>query len=99
MIQGFLAARRARSGTSALVRMPTGTGESGVIAVAAHLLVETGDVLLFTPWDVLVRQLADDIRSRFWGRIGGRSADAKGYSAALPVEHRRVTPELPPGTI
>lgn len=50
--------------------MPTGTGKSGVIAVAAQQLVTTGDVLLLTPWDVLVEQLIDDVGSRFWGRIG-----------------------------
>jgi superfamily II DNA or RNA helicase len=49
--------------------MPTGTGKSGVIAVAAHELVRDGDVLVLTPWDVLVDQLTDDIHRRFWRRI------------------------------
>ena len=41
--------------------MPTGTGKSGVIAVAAQELVSAEDVLLLTPWDALVEQLADDV--------------------------------------
>jgi superfamily II DNA or RNA helicase len=50
--------------------MPTGTGKSGVIAVAAQELVPSADVLLLTPWDVLVRQLAEDVKSDFWQQIG-----------------------------
>jgi superfamily II DNA or RNA helicase len=70
MIQRFLTAQRGRKGPSALVRMPTGTGKSGVIAVAAQHLVTSGDVLLLTPWDALVRQLQADVGSRFWNKIG-----------------------------
>ena len=70
MIRRFLDAQRGRKGPSALVRMPTGTGKSGVIAVAAQHLVTTGDVLLLTPWDALVRQLQADVASRFWERLG-----------------------------
>jgi superfamily II DNA or RNA helicase len=84
MIQGFLTARQGRSGTSALVRMPTGTGKSGVIAVTAHNLVETGDVLLLTPWDTLVTQLADDVGSRFWDRIGAERPTRKPVRRLYP---------------
>ena len=99
MIQGFLAARKARSGTSALVRMPTGTGKSGVIAVAAHLLVGTGDVLLLTPWDALVRQLADDVRSRFWARIGAEPPAQKAIRRLYPSGTAKSLQGHSPGTI
>jgi hypothetical protein len=69
MVERFLKARHGEKGSSALVRMPTGTGKSGVIAVAAQELVTSGDVLLLTPWDVLVRQLATDVESEFWRQI------------------------------
>jgi Type III restriction enzyme, res subunit len=72
MVERFLAARKGAEGPSALVRMPTGTGKSGVIAVSAQELVSTDDALLLTPWDALVEQLADDVASRFWSRIGAR---------------------------
>ena len=68
LVQRFLAAAGDGPGPSALIRLPTGTGKSGVIAVAAQL--PAGDVLLLTPWDALAIQLADDVRSRFWHRIG-----------------------------
>jgi hypothetical protein len=70
MVERFFEARRGKKGSSALVRMPTGTGKSGVIAVAAQELVTSGDALLLAPWDVLVRQLAADVESDFWGQIG-----------------------------
>src|SRR3989442_3727605 len=69
MVERFLKAPHGKKGSSALVRMPTGTGKSGVIAVAAQELVTSGDVLLLTPWDVLVRQLATDVESEFWRQI------------------------------
>ena len=73
----YIQARRGRPGPSAMIRMPTGTGKSGVIAVTAHRLVEDGDVLVLTPWDALVDQLADDVRERFWRRIGTAAPDSK----------------------
>lgn len=77
MVSSFIGARRSRGGPSALIRMPTGTGKSGVIAVAAQRLVNDGDVLVLTPWDVLVEQLTDDVRARFWRRIGAQAPATK----------------------
>lgn len=77
MVERFLNERKSAKGPSALVRMPTGTGKSGVIAVAAQELVSAEDVLLLTPWDALVKQLADDVASRFWARIGAPEPSGK----------------------
>jgi superfamily II DNA or RNA helicase len=63
MLVGFLAPRSGAPGQSALVRMPTGTGKSVVIAFAAQYLVTSADVLVLTPWDVLVEQLEADMRN------------------------------------
>lgn len=57
---------RGTNGSSFVVAMPTGTGKSGVIAYLAQTTVSRGDVLLLCPWDALVRQLGDDVHSRFW---------------------------------
>ena len=46
MVERFLSAQEGAKGPSALVRMPTGTGKSGVIAVSAQELVLGADVLL-----------------------------------------------------
>jgi superfamily II DNA or RNA helicase len=90
-VSSFLRARRSRGGPAALIRMPTGTGKSGVIAVAAHELVRERDVLVLTPWDVLVDQLTDDIRGRFWNRIGAEVPTGK---KALRVYPSTVTRAL-----
>jgi superfamily II DNA or RNA helicase len=68
LIERYLAARPKPTG-SALIRMPTGTGKSGVIAVAAHHLAPKGHVLVLAPWEALVRQLLSDVQTRFWVRI------------------------------
>jgi superfamily II DNA or RNA helicase len=84
MVEHFLGVRAGEEGSSALVRMPTGTGKSGVIAVAAQELVPSGDVLLLTPWDVLVRQLAEDVESDFWQQIGTPVPYGKGVVRIYP---------------
>ena len=89
MVRQFLTAQRGRKGPSALVRMPTGTGKSGVIAVAAQHLVTSGDVLLLTPWDALVRQLQADVVSRFWERIGAPIPSGKDVVRLYPSTARK----------
>ena len=51
-----------------IVRMPTGTGKTGVIASLAAL-ANPGQTLVLTPWVHLKHQLIDDITLRFWSRI------------------------------
>lgn len=84
VVSSFLRDRRTQGGPAALIRMPTGTGKSGVIAVAAHELVRDGDVLVLTPWDVLVDQLTDDIRGRFWRRIEAEVPTGKNVLRVYP---------------
>jgi len=73
--------------------MPTGTGKSGVIAVAAHHLVEKGDVLVLAPWDALVEQLTRDIRERFWRRVGGEPPATKAVQRIYPSTAGRAFAE------
>jgi len=60
----------AESDGSALIRMPTGTGKTGVIATVARCLPNIQNVLLLTPWAALRKQLERDLCNRFWSRIG-----------------------------
>lgn len=54
--------------TPCLIRMPTGTGKTGVIAVlAAH--ANPGRTLILTPWVHLRAQIIQELKSRFWERI------------------------------
>lgn len=79
----FIKARRGGPGRAALIRMPTGTGKTGVISVAAQLLVE-GDVLILTPWDVLVKQMSRDVKERFWKQIGAPVPSSKVIQRIYP---------------
>jgi hypothetical protein len=99
MVRQFLAAQRGRKGPSALVRMPTGTGKSGVIAVAAQHLVQRGDVLLLTPWDALVRQLQADVATRFWERIGAPIPLGKDLARIYPSTVQEELADRNEGTI
>jgi superfamily II DNA or RNA helicase len=83
------AARRylnARPNKAALIRMPTGSGKTGVIAVIARCFPDIRHVLAITPWTSLRDQLADDIESRFWEHIGTDPG-------AWPKNVRRIVPK------
>jgi superfamily II DNA or RNA helicase len=53
----------------ALVRMPTGTGKSGIIAVISRCFPHFDRVLIVTPWSALRDQIKRDVSQRFWGKI------------------------------
>ena len=54
---------------AALIKMPTGAGKSGVIAILARCLSGIERLLVLTPREALTRQLHDDISWRFWQRL------------------------------
>src|ERR1700686_4814119 len=49
-----------------LVQMPTGTGKSGVIAMACTLFPKYRSVLVLTPSDILCDQIKLNVASGFW---------------------------------
>lgn len=53
---------------SFLIRMPTGTGKTGVIATLS-LYIIPGSVLIITPWRKLRTQMKNDIKTKFWEKI------------------------------
>ncbi|KUO54164.1 MAG: hypothetical protein APF78_01170 [Sphingomonadales bacterium BRH_c3] len=55
---------------AALLKLPTGTGKSGIIAVVARCLPKIRRVLILTPRTALTEQLLKDVRYRFWKHIG-----------------------------
>lgn len=69
-IEGYLSAySKGKTDKSALVQMPTGSGKSGVIAIAARCLPDVGAVLVLTPRVSLRDQLCRDIQGRFFKHI------------------------------
>lgn len=69
--------RQGNTDGSALVRMPTGAGKSGVIAVLAAECVEAASCLVVTPWTALRDQIVRDIRRRFWEHMGVTPPDLR----------------------
>ena len=57
--------RKVNPGTT-LIRMPTGTGKTGVIAVISLGPPRPGWSLVLTPWRNLCNQMVQDLGSRFW---------------------------------
>lgn len=79
-----------------LVKMPTGAGKSGVVAVVSRCLPETRKILVLTPREALVRQMIDDIRWRFWRNMGF-GAEAENIWVGPGVEAANVELLLPSG--
>jgi hypothetical protein len=55
---------------AALIKLPTGTGKSGVVAIVARCLPTVKRTLVLTPREALVGQMIDDIGFRFWKHMG-----------------------------
>jgi len=70
---------------AALLRMPTGTGKTGVIAVLSIAVPETGWSLILTPWKNLCDQLVEDLGTRFWA--------ARQWSPSVKPKVERLYPK------
>lgn len=85
---------------AALLKLPTGTGKSGIVAVLARCLPNVRRVLVLTPRTALTEQLMADISQRFWKHLGYEvdgTALFTGDAEALgtPLEHVYVEQFLP----
>jgi superfamily II DNA or RNA helicase len=56
--------------SATLIRMPTGTGKTGVIAVVSLGTSQSGWSLVLTPWKNLCNQMVQDLGRRFWESRG-----------------------------
>ncbi len=82
LAHAYLAARKHSAADApreaALIKMPTGTGKTGVIATLACLSPLVKKVLILTPRNGLVHQMRHDLSFRFWGRsVSGVYYDGK----------------------
>ncbi|WP_298826368.1 DEAD/DEAH box helicase family protein [uncultured Piscinibacter sp.] len=72
LAHAYIASRRHASANApreaALIKMPTGTGKTGVIATLACTSTLVKKVLILTPRAGLVHQLKYDLSFRFWSR-------------------------------
>lgn len=80
--------------TPCLIRMPTGTGKTGVIACLS-MVSNRHSTLLLTPWAHLRKQMHADLTASFWKQIE-QQAPSKRVVELLPSEaHSVVKPEEP----
>jgi superfamily II DNA or RNA helicase len=84
----FKRLRGTPSETASLVRMPTGTGKTGVIGVLSVAVPPNGWTLVLTPWKHLCAQMIDDLRERFW--------EARGWSPDTKPRIDRLYPSTLP---
>lgn len=64
----FVIRRLNAKAAACLVRMPTGTGKTGVIACLSHLSAN-GRTLVLTPWSNLRDQMTSALKTTFWSQI------------------------------
>jgi len=75
---------------AALIKMPTGTGKSGVVAVLARCLPQIRKVLVLTPRAALAQQMRRDVAWRFWKRLGFEAGEKFIFSADADVAGARL---------
>ncbi|MGQ3487550.1 DEAD/DEAH box helicase [Roseovarius pacificus] len=66
---------------AALLKLPTGTGKSGIVAVLSRCLPQIRKVLVLTPRKALTEQLQKDICYRFWKHMGFEVEDGTTFNA------------------
>lgn len=64
----------AKKDQQAMIRMPTGTGKTVVIATLAQLLEDYKRVLIVAPWEHLVEQLEREISVKLWTKLDEASS-------------------------
>ena len=82
----------AANGQAALVKMPTGTGKTAVIATLACASPRVRRTLILTPREGLVSQMKDDLSYRFWGKAFGALYDGEALRENLTkdeIDHLR----------
>jgi superfamily II DNA or RNA helicase len=75
---------------ASLVRMPTGTGKTGVIAVLSVAAPPAKWTLVLTPWANLCTQMVDDLRERFWHISSWRPSPAPNVERLLPSNTKEL---------
>ncbi|WP_439490301.1 DEAD/DEAH box helicase [Algoriphagus sp.] len=55
---------------SFLVKMPTGTGKTGVFATLTRIAIPENNYIIVTPSTALKFQIIDELESKFWKKIG-----------------------------
>jgi superfamily II DNA or RNA helicase len=58
------------SPNQAIIRMPTGTGNTAIIATLAQLTDDYLHVLIVVPWEHLAAQLSREVSNHFWEKCG-----------------------------
>lgn len=55
---------------SFLVKMPTGTGKTGVFAVLSRIALPENNYIIVTPSTALKFQIIEELKTNFWAKIG-----------------------------
>lgn len=85
---------------AALIKMPTGTGKTGVIATLACISPQVKKVLILTPRSGLVHQMKYDLSFRFWSRaVRGVYHGSKLHENLKPHEIEDLTTSIKDGRL
>lgn len=102
-VHAYIAARsllpQEQQKEAALIKMPTGTGKTAVIAVLACASAITSRTLIITPRAALVHQLRRDLSHRFWSRLSAIYHNGTVQEENSDDELARITKALETGSL
>ncbi len=93
----FAISRLNESDSPCLIRMPTGTGKTGIIACLTRLSND-GSSLVLTPWANLRNQMITDLERDFWRKVDVTPED-RDVVAMFPSTAKRVVKAREPKVI
>ncbi len=81
----------------ALIKMPTGTGKTGIIASIPYILNDCNNILILVPNNQLPKQIFEEITKNFWTKINLNDLELKyqykllkGIKSKLNNEHKNI---------
>lgn len=94
-LANYLNKRKENHERAALVRMPTGSGKTGIMGVLANFFSpKIKNVLIVAPSEFLTGQICEALNSDFWLRVGRRPRDGpKRCHTILPSTLQRILAE------
>lgn len=82
----YLAANTIQHEKAALIRMPTGTGKTGVMAIIVNYIIAGKSCLLVVPSTYLTSQIKRCLNKDFWEKIGKRPKEPIPAIVFLPSD-------------
>ncbi|MBK8403466.1 MAG: DEAD/DEAH box helicase family protein [Saprospiraceae bacterium] len=81
---------------SFLVKMPTGTGKTGVFATLTRIAIPENNYIIVTPSTALKYQIIEELKTKFWGKISYDESKLEDQyiGSLMPSQFKEIDKEI-----